>query len=219
MAKAQYAAPWSICVYRRLGRVIDELGLLIGAWRVYCTWIPFYAGPQHTHTHIRSLRVLSHCSRSFRILGLFVSLLFCNWFFNVCKIRMLLLLCIYFLFGGIFVALSWHSEARKWHSNKTLYADNRFQYDTSLFESRESEGEKNDELRLQCMWVYVVVIAGVYSLTLSHFVFVVVNLSFVVVWIVKPLIALRNGIKLAPIFHAIHQYQNLYLSSFFCWQM
>lgn len=196
---------WTRAIDRCLARVLYMDSILCGAT---------------THTHTRSLRVLSHCSRSFRILCLFVSLLFCSWFFNLCKIRMLLLLCIYFLFGGIFVALSWHSEARKWHSNKTLYADNRFQYDTSLFESRESGGgEKNDELRLQCMWVYVVVIAGVYSLTLSHFVFVVVNLSFVVVWIVKPLIALRNGIKLAPIFHAIHQYQNLYLSSFFCWQM
>lgn len=147
---------WTRAIDRCLARVLYMDSILCGAT---------------THTHTRSLRVLSHCSRSFRILCLFVSLLFCSWFFNLCKIRMLLLLCIYFLFGGIFVALSWHSEARKWHSNKTLYADNRFQYDTSLFESRESGGGRKMMSCAcnvcECMWLLLLV----YILSLSLILF------------------------------------------------
>lgn len=210
MAKAQYAAPWSICVYRRLGRVIDELGLLIGAWRVYCTWIPFYAGPQHTHTHALFVFFPIAPAHSVHYVCLFR-------FYSAVDfstyVRFECYCCCVYIFFSVGFLLPCHGILKLENDTATKHfmlttASNTIP--VSL--NRENQGGEK-------WWAALAMYVSVYSFTLSHFVFVVVNLSFVVVWIVKPLIALRNGIKLAPIFHAIHQYQNLYLSSFFCWQM
>lgn len=211
MAKAQYAAPWSICVYRRLGRVIDELGLLIGAWRVYCTWIPFYAGPQHTHTH--ALFVFFPIAPAHSVYYVCLFRFYSAVDFST-YVRFECYCCCVYIFFSVGFLLPCHGILKLENDTATKHfmlttASNTIP--VTLNRENQGGGEK--------WWAALAMYVSVYSFTLSHFVFVVVNLSFVVVWIVKPLIALRNGIKLAPIFHAIHQYQNLYLSSFFCWQM